>query len=612
MKIIKNVKKSLVDFRSVMSKNMQILKKVNGFLKPIDPLMIRLSWVGAFFGGLTSLGAFAVIGGLLHKTAAGYLAEGSFSAQMIVFAITVIAAYMTANIFFQGFTSLRKEIFSDKLGYRLEQQTIDKLTSLDVGRLSDPEFLALKEAAETRGQSAIGSLFRIQLNTISAIVGVVASTGIIGFLDPFLIIITIIPVIPGTIKSIIVERKRRQIWEDNHLVRRKKREYEWVISDKDSLVQVKLFRFTNYMRGRFEFFLNELRKTDLWINWFDFKSNTTIRALEVVAVIIAMIYLGRGLVDGELGFGKIFFITGCMRTFGQSLFGLSSVFVDLSSECRDYEYLEKFLEATPLIDERDARECRFETPPRISLQNVSFAYPRQTNRLALRKCSLIIEPGEKVALVGKNGSGKTTIVRLMTKVYVPNEGEVRINDLSTREILQESWLDHVLYVTQDSQIWDFSIMEAVTGSNSDQVDMSRLLRSAKISGAEEFIKDLPLGFETQIGEDWPGGVGFSSGQLQRLKLTAAFYRLLSPNVHIGLFDEPMAHCDTQTRERFYRSLNGVPGKTIIVVAHDPLYLHHFERVVVIDDGSVIHDLRGQQDIKRYREEIAMSLSEDLK
>jgi len=307
----------------------------------------------------------------------------------------------------------------------------------------------------------------------------------------------------------------------------------------------------------------------------------------------------------------LFFFMGSMRTFRSALYDLSEVTVKLRSNCRDYNYLEQFMATKPLIDETEAQTFRLTSTPRLTLRDVSFAYPRQINKLALHGCSLVIEPGEKVAIVGRNGSGKTTIVRLLTKIFAPLEGEVLINQIPTTRFKQDCWLDHILYVTQDSQIPDFKIDEALTGNDPDKVDTGRLMYAAQISGAHDFVKDLPDGYQTQIGEEWPGGVGFSSGQLQRLKLTAAFYRLLDPVVYIALFDEPMAHCDVQTRKRFYRSLHEMKDKTILVIAHDPMYLHHFERVVVIEEGCVLHDLRGREAIEQYRGLITETLSADL-
>lgn len=128
------------------------------------------------------------------------------------------------------------------------------------------------------------------------------------------------------------------------------------------------------------------------------------------------------------------------------------------------------------------------------------------------------------------------------------------------------------------------------------------------------VTNLPEGIDTWIGEDWPTGRGFSTGQLQRLALAGVFYRFLDPRVFVGIFDEPMANCDVETRARFYQSISKAPEfsrKTIIMSLHDPLYLQHFDRVLLLENGKIAKDLRGHDEIVSYREQIAMTLAGDL-
>ena len=134
------------------------------------------------------------------------------------------------------------------------------------------------------------------------------------------------------------------------------------------------------------------------------------------------------------------------------------------------------------------------------------------------------------------------------------------------------------------------------------------------SGADEIVATLPEGMETWIGEQWPGGRGFSTGQLQRLALAGAFYRFLDPGIFVGIFDEPMANCDVETRTRFYQSVSKASefkDKTVLMSLHDPLYLHYFDRILLLEKGVIVEDLRGHEKIVSYRERIAMTLAGDL-
>src|SRR6185312_3939852 len=126
-------------------------------------------------------------------------------------------------------------------------------------------------------------------------------------------------------------------------------------------------------------------------------------------------------------------------------------------------------------------------------------------RLALSGCSLVIQPGEKVAIVGQNGSGKTTILRLLAKIYLPDHGRVLFDGLPSSRITQTSWFEQLLLCTQDVRLPEFTIAETVAGTYPSQADQRRLENAAALARADTVIKELPLGFQTQLGSDWPNG-----------------------------------------------------------------------------------------------------------
>jgi ATP-binding cassette subfamily B protein len=271
------------------------------------------------------------------------------------------------------------------------------------------------------------------------------------------------------------------------------------------------------------------------------------------------------------------------------------------------------LATQPLIDESHAEDIEITETPELLVEDISFAYP-STGIPVISGCSLIIRPGEKVALVGRNGSGKTTLQRLIAKIYVPTNGSIWIDGHEIRSVRQQSWLNYVVVATQELKLPSMEIARALTGHVATEIDKNRMGAALVFSGADDVVTELPDGINTWIGEDWPTGRGFSTGQMQRLALAGAFYRFLDPKIFVGIFDEPMANCDVETRARFYQSVSKAPEfrrKTVIMSLHDPLYLQHFDRVLLLQDGKVAKDLRGHDEIVSYRERIAMTLAGDL-
>ncbi|HEY0908538.1 MAG TPA: ABC transporter ATP-binding protein [Candidatus Paceibacterota bacterium] len=587
-------------FLAIRNSRRQV-REVNALMRSIDPRLVKWSWVKAVTGGLSSIGIIAFVGVLIQETVDGYQEAGKVTYSAVSLYTLGLLAYMFVIAVFDAIHDWKRELLEDELGFRLKGKKISKLRSLDLGRLTDPSFIALKERAAVRGEASVLKLWNTQMALIGAVCGVIASLGVIFALSPALIFLALVPVVPKTIRAAVIEKKRRTRFEGEHDLRRSRDEYARCVTSRFGVVQAKMFRFADYMLARFSGYADKLRASNRDMKLFEFKAELSLSVLDVVMVALAMLYLGQGLVDGSLTIVKGFFFLGAMKTMGRSLAGFSRVVVNLNSACTDYAYLEEFHATQPLIDETGCQKLEVTAAPKFEVCDVSFSYPGQ-NRLALDRCSLSIASGEVVAFVGKNGAGKTTLLRMLIKVYLPNLGLVLVGRQSTSSITQESLLDRVMCVTQDATSLDVPLYELIAGCSRAYVDDSRLVRAARLAGSYDFIVRLEKGFDTQVGEDWPGGVGFSSGEKQRIKLTAAFYRLLRDDVFAGFFDEPMSNCDSQTRSLFYQSLRSFAGKTIVVIAHDPLYLSHFDRVIEIDDGRVVGEYRGDE-IVGYRERV---------
>lgn len=512
--------------------------------------------------------------------------------------------------FLRATMGLREGMWQHRLAQKFEDIKVKKVASLDVGRITDPEFIELKSMF-WRGENAVGRIWQTQADLFGAILGIVLSLGVLSIVDPLVIAVMFIPVIPALIKTLVVENRLRKLNERQVLTSRRQHEYELCITHRTLSVQTKLFCFTKYFISRYFYFRDKLMEEKLEHERFERKAGMTIGSIQSVSSVLVLMYLGHGLVSGNLDMFKIMVIYGSVRTFAWKCEAFSFKLGELSSQHVDFQYYDRFHATKPLVDETGAQEVTFDRTPDLVLDNVDFVYPRQEGRQALTGCSLSIRPGEKIALIGQNGSGKTTVLRVLSKIFVPHSGAVKIGGIDVTSIQQASLHEQLLCVTQENGVPDLTIEEAITGSSSEDVDPFRLAQAAHIAGSDQFIALLPEGFKSQIGEEWPGGVGFSAGQMQRIKLTAALYRLLDLRTHVVLFDEPMSHCDPETRLRFYSSLKNFSAKTIVVVAHDMDCLPHFDRLIIMRDGRVVDEVVGTEAILQYRDRVALDLAHEF-
>ena len=161
--------------------------------------------------------------------------------------------------------------------------------------------------------------------------------------------------------------------------------------------------------------------------------------------------------------------------------------------------------------------------------------------------------------------------------------------MPTSHIMQKSVAKCVCWIAGNCDLLELPLYEAICGCSIENVDWLRLEKAAKITGADQYILKLPSGWHTSLDTTDEHHVeGFSDGQKQRLNLTAALYRALDTNVKVVIFDEPMAHCDSDVKRLFYQSIQKL-GKTVIAAIHDPSFLGLFQRVIKLEDGRVVSD-----------------------
>lgn len=218
---------------------------------------------------------------------------------------------------------------------------------------------------------------------------------------------------------------------------------------------------------------------------------------------------------------------------------------------------------------------------KIVFKDVSFSYPA-SQRKSLDSISFAIEPGEKVGVIGRIGSGKSTIARLMMGLYEPSEGAMLVDDTDYRQIDPADLRRNMAYIAQDVVLFNGTVRDNITASvpHASEED---ILAVSKAAGVHEFISHHPMGYDAQVGE---GGAGLSGGQRQCIALARAM--LLKPNVFVC--DEPTNAMDVQAEQAFTSHISQyAKGKTLILITHRQQLLPIVDRLILLDQGRVLAD-----------------------
>ena len=215
----------------------------------------------------------------------------------------------------------------------------------------------------------------------------------------------------------------------------------------------------------------------------------------------------------------------------------------------------------------------------IRFEKVSFSYDNETS--SLNQIDLTISNGETIALVGSTGSGKTTLVNLLTRFYNPTSGKITINNEDINDFDLVSYRSNFSYVDQNVRLFNDSISGNIAFGQKDKMSLETITNAAKISNSNEFIEKLDNKYDSEIGED---GVTLSGGQRQRLSIA----RAIAKDSPILILDEATSALDSATEKLVQSAINKMQkGRTTIIIAHRLSTIKNADRIIVLKDGEII-------------------------
>jgi len=258
------------------------------------------------------------------------------------------------------------------------------------------------------------------------------------------------------------------------------------------------------------------------------------------------------------------------------------------------DYYFEVLELPKLIKEQ-LHPVVFEkiSSPKIEFRNVSFQYPNGPK--VLKDISFIINPGESAALVGVNGAGKSTIIKLVCRFYDVTDGKILINDVDIKELQLANWYSHMGTLFQDFVHYYLTVKDNIILGDPSKQDEALIREAAKKAGADEFLKKLPKKFDQALGREYEDGEELSVGQWQKLAIARAFYQS-SP---LLILDEPTSAIDAEAEYEIFNNLEkAYKDKTLILVSHRFSTVRNANKIFVIEDGEIVERGTHEQLIKK--------------
>lgn len=282
---------------------------------------------------------------------------------------------------------------------------------------------------------------------------------------------------------------------------------------------------------------------------------------------------------GQLTVGQFVAFLSVYLTVTQSISRMLDMLNELMEVRVSMERIDDVFQAHP--EETDAQDKRrlAALKGHIQFDNVSFRYEKDGPSI-LRQISIRIEPGQTVALVGRSGSGKSTFANLLTKLFAPTGGTIRLDGHDIRQIHAASLRRKIGIVQQENRVFRATIQDNIA-VRFPSATLEEVEAAAKLAGAYDFVNALPLGFKTLIGE---GGLSLSGGQLQRI----AIARALLGEPGILIFDEATSALDSESERIIQQNMDAMmKGRTALIIAHRLSTVQKADLILVLDQGAIV-------------------------
>jgi ATP-binding cassette subfamily B protein len=477
-------------------------------------------------------------------------------------------------------------LLAGKYTHHVSVRVMEHAAGLDLLAYEDPAFYDRLERARVQATDrlymiqAMGRLIQQVITTITLSISIM-------LFSPWLLLLLIVGVIPafvgethfaflGYAKNFRQTPTRRQL------------DYLRILGgSKEAAKELKLFGLKDFLTARFKVLSTQVYEEDVALARRKVTLGSVLSAIGTGGYYSAYVFAVWKTVTGAFSLGTLVFLANAIRDASSNLQQTFSTLSTIADQALFLTDLIAFFEMSPTIKTKpNALPAPRPIQRGFEFRNVSFRYPG-SSRLVLNGLNFHLRPGERVALIGENGEGKTTIVKLLTRLYDPLEGQVLLDGVDLREYDLEDLYREIGVIFQDFMRYEMTARENIAVGKIEQIDNLKLLEeSAQKSMADGVVGKLASGYEQMLGRRFEGGVDLSGGEWQKVALARAYLR----DAQVLILDEPTSALDARSEyEVFQRFAELTTGKMAVFISHRFSTVRMADRIVVLENGRIAEE-----------------------
>lgn len=532
-------------------------------------LMAFAVLVNAYIISVATDEAIKLIGGNLNNLVILKIVALIIGSSFFFGMVDIVNTYVWRMISFQDWYMLRKTLS-------------DRLFKLGLKQLENPE-VTNKSQRFNESSGSISDYLQVVVNSFALLVT---------FLGSGFVLLKGVPVVAGLyliviiIESITNQKFIRKLWvlsRDTTEERRKSATNTNLLVDPISLKELILSGGNGYLQNKVELYLNnvvgDLRR--IRTNWNFWKISN--RVFDSLIFGYGIYEVLKRVISKVISVGQFTFEVRSLRIFADNLNTIASNLVDLR------ESTVKMIDIYDIFSKYEIEEDGVERlgsgSPEIELRNVSFKYPN-SQRTIFKKLDLVIRAGEKIAIVGENGAGKTSLIKLICRLYRVDSGEILIDRKNINKLIVNDWYNKIGVLFQDYNAYGhLSVRENIEiDSFNKNITKDSIIEVLKKSDSLKFVEKYKNGIDQILSERYKGGIRPSTGQWQKIAIARVFHR----DSPVLILDEPTASIDAVAEAKIFDNIyKFAKNKTVIIISHRFSTVRNADRIIVLDNGKIV-------------------------